>query len=278
MMEYNLEKFINIYHVQAKKSFGQNFINNQKVIDKIINAFSFSKYQTVLEIGPGLGALTLSLIKKHNNVICCESDKDMFSYLCDITKNENVKIVCSDFRRFSFKEHNITKPLIISNLPYNLTKQLIMYSLENNPIDMGFMVQDEVAKKYQYVKGKKENDVVGLLLNMLGDVSVVCKIDRSNFTPSPNVDSAFIKIENLKKFDIHDYEILQILFKEPNKTIKNNIKHSKLSYILEMGEDEEFSNFLQERCYRLSVDEHQRLLNIIKQKEKQYDITSLCQD
>lgn len=267
-MEYKLHSFIDKYKVTAKKSFGQNFLNNQNIIDTIIDSFDYSKYGTIVEIGPGLGALTIPLLSRTKRLVCCESDRDMFSYISDITKNEkNIEIYCSDFRHFSFNEHNIIHPFIISNLPYNLTKELILYSLENNPIDMGFMVQYEVSLKYQYVKGKKDNDVVGLLLNMLGNVSVVTKIDRSCFTPSPNVDSAFIKIENIKTYDKHDYEILKILFREPNKTIRNNIKNSKIGYILDKEISERFTYFLQDRCYRLSVEEHKELLNIIKTLE-----------
>lgn len=226
MIKYELSKFIEKYKVVAKKSFGQNFLQDLNVINTIIESFDYSRYDKVIEIGPGLGALTIPLVNKNIDVLAIESDRDMFSYILDILKDSKARVECSDFRHFNMPQDIGENILLMSNLPYNLTYDLIVESLKWKPITMGFMVQYEVAMKYLYKEGKKENDALGAFLNLIGEVKIITKVDSSCFNPAPKVESAFIVVDNLKYGD-DDFEVLKIfgqLFKNPNKTLLNNIK------------------------------------------------------
>ena len=263
-MEYRLFSLIDRYRVVAKKSFGQNFLSNKAIIEKIIGSFDFSKYDLVLEIGPGLGALTTSLIKKSDNVVAVESDIEMYEILKDIFKNEkNIQLFQSDFRRFDVSQLKYENLLIISNLPYNLTSDLIAYSSIQHPKTMGFMVQKEVAEKYTYKPNKVTNDALGAFLNMIGNVTIVTDVAKTDFFPVPKVDSAFIKVDNIH--DVHPgyLNILKKLFKDPNKTLNNNIKNGFDSSVLEKVKESHF-DLMTFRARQCSIDQLRELCSFIE--------------
>ena len=212
----------------AKKSFGQNFLINDGIIKRIVNGMDIDKYETILEIGPGLASLTLPLSKKAKKLVAVDADRDMVAVLKDIFHdNENVTIIQSDFLRFNPDEYSRKEDRVfIGNLPYNITSELFEYMLEKDFVLAGAMVQKEVADKLMYVKGKKENCPLGAFLKARGEVTFLTNVDSSCFNPAPKVDSAFIRIDKKRDVDFALYPIFKAIFKDPNKTISNCLKQS----------------------------------------------------
>jgi 16S rRNA (adenine1518-N6/adenine1519-N6)-dimethyltransferase len=214
------------YGYYAKKSFGQNFLVNEGIIKRIVESVHPETFSTVIEIGPGLGALTLPLSQKAKKLIAVDADRDMIRILGDITKEKtNITLVQSDFLKFNPDKVSSAKDrLFIGNLPYNITSELFEYFLDKGFVTCGAMVQKEVFEKLDYQPGKKENTALGALIKATGDLSLVTLVDSSSFDPSPKVDSAFIKIEAKKRIPYTLYPIMKEIFKDPNKTIANCLR------------------------------------------------------
>ncbi len=214
----------------AKKSFGQNFLINDGIIRRIINGMDVEKYESVIEIGPGLASLTLPLSEKAKKLVAVDADRDMVAILKDLFQSkENVTIIQSDFLRFNPDEYsNKDSRAFIGNLPYNITSELLEYMLEKDFVAAGVMVQKEVADKLIYVKGKKENCPLGAFLKARGEVTILTNVDSSSFNPAPKVDSAFIRIDKKRDIPFSLYPIFKAVFKDPNKTISNCLKQSPL--------------------------------------------------
>ena len=238
-----LERITNLlkeYGLYAKKSFGQNFLINEGIIKRIVNKMDVDSFDTVIEIGPGLASLTLPLSKKAKKLIAVDADRDMVMVLNDIFKDDkNITIIQSDFLRFDPDEYSkMDSRLLIGNLPYNITSELLEYMLQKGFKSAGMMVQKEVADKLTYVKNKKENCPLGAFIKMTGELTLISDVDSSSFSPAPKVESAFIRIDQKQKIDFDLYPIVKAMFKDPNKTISNCLKQNHaydkaLSYLKE---------------------------------------------
>lgn len=221
-----VESLLKQYGYAAKKSFGQNFLINEGIIRKIVTSMAPEKYETTIEIGPGLGALTIPLSQKANKLYAVDADREMIHVLQDIfTEDKKVNLIQSDFLKFD--ADSVSDPqnrMFIGNLPYNITSELFEYFLRTGFSVCGAMVQKEVADKLTYVPNKKENSPLGAFIACTGELTLVTDVDRSCFSPSPKVDSAFIKIEQKEKIDFRLYPYFKAFFKDPNKTISNCLK------------------------------------------------------
>lgn len=254
----------------AKKSFGQNFLINEGIIRRIVEGMNPDKVETIIEIGPGLGSLTLPLSKKAKNLIAVDADRDMVSILNDLFKEiKNVKIIQSDFLRFNPDEYcDKNHRIFIGNLPYNITSELLEYMLQKDFIAAGIMVQKEVAEKLIYVPGKKENCPLGAFLKARGTVTLLSNVDSSSFSPAPKVDSAFIRIDRTKDIDFALYSVFKALFKDPNKTISNCLKQSK-EYSLCLDDLKKDENpFLSYRARQMEIDDLVSLSKTILELKK----------
>lgn len=258
-----IQNLLKEYGLYAKKSFGQNFLINEGIIRRIVNGMDVESYDSVIEIGPGLASLTLPLSKKAKKLIAVDADRDMVMVLKDIFKDaKNVEIVQSDFLRFDPNScSDMDSRLLIGNLPYNITSELLEYMLEKGFKSAGMMVQKEVADKLTYVPKKKENCPLGAFIKMTGELTLISDVDSSSFHPAPKVQSAFIRIDQKEKIDFSLYPILKALFKDPNKTMANCLKQSPcyqnaLQYFKDTNDDR-----LSYRARQLEADE---LYNILK--------------
>jgi 16S rRNA (adenine1518-N6/adenine1519-N6)-dimethyltransferase len=244
------------YGFYAKKSFGQNFLINEGIIRRIVNTMKPESFDCVIEIGPGLGSLTLPLSEKAKKLIAVDADRDMIKVLTEVMKDRpNVTLVQSDFLRFNPNPYSkADSRLFIGNLPYNITSELLEYLLEKGFRSAGVMVQKEVADKLTYVPGKKENCALGAFIKASGELSLVTAVDRSSFDPSPKVDSAFVRIDLKKRIPYSLYPIYQALFKDPNKTIHNCLRqfppYREALTVLEAAEDP----LLEKRARQLDTD------------------------
>lgn len=245
--------------IEPKRAFGQNFLINEDSIDKIIDSLNIENYDTVLEIGPGLGALTLPLKKKAKKLIAVEADRDMANILSTIIKDSNnVTLINVPFEHWDHKGLNTSNLLVVGNLPYNLTTKLLELTTQLGAKTLGFMVQKEVADKLQYVPNSSTNNALSAYLAILGDVELVVNVPKGYFYPIPKVDSAFVKIniKNNESFEV--YKQLKKLYLNPNKTIHNNIKNGYKKEVLEQIE-KDFPNLIDKRARQLTVEEIKNL-------------------
>lgn len=263
-----ISKTLKEYGLSAKKSFGQNFLINEGIIKRIIEKMNVNQFSTVIEIGPGLASLTLPLSKEVRKLYAVDADRDMIMVLKDLFKDkDNVTIVESDFLRFDIDAiSNMEDRLIIGNLPYNITSELVEYMLEKGFKCAGMMVQKEVSDKLTYKRGKKDNSPLGAFIKMTGDIELITDVDSSCFSPSPKVQSAFVKITQKQKIDFNLYPIIKSLFKDPNKTISNCLKQNHiydnaLSYLKENNDER-----LIYRARQLESDELYKLALTINSK------------
>lgn len=214
------------YKLSAKKSFGQNFLIDEGVLNKIVSSLEVDKFSNVIEIGPGLGSLTNRLVDKANKIYAVDADKDMIMVLNDLYKNkDNIGIIQSDFLRFKPDEFcSKDNRLFVGNLPYNITSKLIEYILQQEFSRMAIMVQKEVAYKLDYTKNNKECSPLGAFLKYVGTYKIAVIAESKSFYPSPKVDSAFVILDKRQNYDYKLYSIYKVLFKDPNKIISNCLK------------------------------------------------------
>ncbi len=219
--------------MQAKKSLGQNFLKNDTIVKKIVSLFVCNENDLIIEIGPGRGALTKHLNSLTNNWLAIEVDKDMEAYLNQYGSH----IIYEDILNIDFpsllKKHNYNNLYIIGNLPYYITSPIIEKIINSNinVNKMIFMVQKEVAERFTSKPGCREYGYMTVFINHFYDVKYEFMVPRTEFNPSPKVDSAIITL-NYKEHDIPSNEYWQFIkdcFAHKRKTLKNNlIKYDSL--------------------------------------------------
>jgi len=216
---------------RPSRRLGQNFLIDERVLRKIIEAAELSKNDTVLEIGPGIGNLTLELAKKVKKVIATEKDLNLVRILNTElrTKNiKNVKVINKDILKLEPKTSNL-KPnyKVVANIPYYLTSPLIRKFLEteNPPKEMVLMVQKEVAKRI--CANPPNMSLLAISVQFYAKPEIIYFVSKESFWPSPKVDSAIIKISKIKnqKLKISDlfFKIVKAGFSQPRKQLINNL-------------------------------------------------------
>ncbi len=206
----------------AKKSLGQNFLIDKNIIDKIINAIEITN-NNIIEIGPGLGALTEKILeKKPNQFIIIEKDFKLYQKLLNKFDNKKIKIINDDALVYDFSHLNNFK--LISNLPYNISSKFLLKTikLNKNFTDLVCMIQSELADKFDYKKGKMNK--YKFISEYCGKYKILFNVSPNVFYPKPKVYSKVIKFELIKK-NIHSHNLdnfLNIFFKNKRKKIKSN--------------------------------------------------------
>lgn len=192
----------NFGKIDPKKSLGQNFLNNARIPELMAEAGGVTEGDTVLEIGPGVGALTRELLKKGATVVAIEADHRAVQALEETFVSEirakKLIIIHEDVRKVDLKELGF-KPYnfkIVANIPYYLSGMLFRIFLESNiqPSDLVFLVQKEVAERI--ARDKKES-LLSLSVKVFGDPQYVKTVGKGNFTPQPKIDSAIIAVRNI---------------------------------------------------------------------------------
>ena len=217
---------------KAKKSLGQNFLKSHSVINKIIVAGEIKENDTILEIGPGKGALTEKLLESKGRVIAIEKDRNLFQHLEEKFKKEikSKKLILVEGDILKYKPEENYK--IIANIPYNITGAILKKFLteENQPEQMVLMVQHEVAQRI-LAKDKKES-VLSISVKAYGEPKMVTRVPSRYFSPAPKVDSAVILIKNIsreifKKNKISEnnfWEYIHVGFAHKRKKLSSNLK------------------------------------------------------
>ena len=231
--------------IKAKKSLGQNFLQDETILKRISDSIKTSKEDLVVEIGPGKGALTKYLKEKESFLICYELDERLKDILQKL-EDDKTKIIFKDFLKAdiledskSFKYENI---YIIANIPYYITTPIIKHVINLEKLQsMTLLVQKEVAERLCALPGSKSYGSLTVYLNYYFNINYLFTVNRFAFNPIPKVESAVInfkrKIDKPKvKNENLLFNLINDAFKMKRKTLKNNLKEydwNKIKTILE---------------------------------------------
>ncbi len=220
--------------VKPLKRFGQNYLHDRNIIKKIVNEIDPQPEDTILEIGPGRGALTELIYGKTENFIAVEIDSRVIKDLG--SKFPNLQLIQKDFLKVDIStiiDSNKKKLRIIGNIPYNLTSSIIFKTIRNADLieDAVLMVQNEVAKRMTAKKGSKDYGILTVLLNYFTDTQVCFKVSPNAFYPKPKVTSAVVHLR-FKELSISKEKremfisIVKACFGNRRKTLKNSLSNS----------------------------------------------------
>ena len=228
------------YDFVFQKKFGQNFLIDTHVLDKIISAAEITKEDFVLEIGPGIGTMTQYLACAAREVVAVEIDKALIPILEDtLQEYSNVTVLNEDILRVDIKkladEHNNGKPIkVVANLPYYITTPIIMGLFEGDvPIEsITVMVQKEVADRMQVGPGTKEYGALSLAVQYYAEPYIVANVPPNCFMPRPKVGSAVIRLTRHAEppVEVADtklmFRIIRASFNQRRKTLANGLNNS----------------------------------------------------
>lgn len=233
------------YQHNFKKKFGQNFLNDENILNKIIKESEIPKDTLVIEIGPGAGALTNKLKDVAQNVLAYEIDLDLQNILIDKFQNTNVNIIWDDFLNRNIKEdikdyHN-KNIFVVANIPYYITTPIIEKIIDSG-VDVQkivIMVQKEVGDRFGAKPGSKEYGSISVFLNYFYNIKELFIVSKTCFTPKPNVDSVILSLERREdKPKVNDEKVLFKLirdsFRFKRKNLRNNLKEYNLDKIEEI--------------------------------------------
>jgi 16S rRNA (adenine1518-N6/adenine1519-N6)-dimethyltransferase len=216
------------------KRFGQNFLQDQNIIKKIIVEIDPKENDLIIEIGPGQGALTHYLVQSEANISAIEIDKRVIDDLQN--RYSNLNLIQQDFLELDltkFITSDNKKIRVVGNIPYNITSPILFKLFDNNSLvqDAVFMVQLEVAKRMTAGAGNKEYGILSVMLNYFGKSKLAFKVSRNVFFPKPNVDSAIVHINfndvrNDTEFNSFFKSIVKSAFGNRRKTLKNSLSNS----------------------------------------------------
>lgn len=261
-LAYKTKKIIEHYGFNFKKNFGQNFLVDERVLEKIVNAASVSKDDVIIEVGPGIGTLTQALAAKAGKVIAVEIDRTLIPILEELLEDfDNIEIINEDILKLDISAiiekypHKHIK--MVANLPYYITTPIIMNILEEHlPLEsITVMIQKEVAYRMSAAPSTKEYGSLSLNVEYYAEAYLAANVPRNCFMPKPNVDSAVIRLDILKEptVKVKDEELLfriiKSAFSQRRKTLVNCL-YSTAG--LGLGK-EETENIIQECGYDARV-------------------------
>ncbi len=222
-----------------KKRFGQNFLNNESILNEISTCFDVKKNGIIVEVGAGAGALTKHLVLRNLPVVSFEIDESLKKFL-DQIKYDRLKVIYKDFLEINLKDYFKEKvPLyFVANVPYYITTPIITKFIEEDVIPevMVLMVQKEVADRLSAKPKSSNYGAISVILNYFYNIEYMFTVSRNEFYPVPNVDSAIIKlskrsvIKNVKNFNKYK-KFVNDAFKQKRKTLRNNLKNYNLDII-----------------------------------------------
>ena len=236
----NTIEILQKYRFNFQKKFGQNFLIDTHVLDKIIRAADITKDDFVLEIGPGIGTMTQYLACAAREVTAVEIDKALIPILEDtLSDYDNVTVINEDILKVDIaalaEEKNGGKPIkVVANLPYYITTPIIMGLFENHvPLEsITVMVQKEVADRMQVGPGTKDYGALSLAVQYYAEPYIVANVPPNCFMPRPTVGSAVIRLTRHAQQPVHVrdeklmFRIIRASFNQRRKTLANGLKNS----------------------------------------------------
>ncbi|MEK3783394.1 16S rRNA (adenine(1518)-N(6)/adenine(1519)-N(6))-dimethyltransferase RsmA [Paenibacillus sp. FSL K6-1566] len=264
-----------------KKSLGQNFLIDQNILGKIVEAAGLDKEKGALEIGPGIGALTEKLAQMAGAVTAVEIDQRLIPILKEVLEPyDNVKVHHGDVLKVDLHElfrqdfAEVGKVSVVANLPYYVTTPILMKLLEEKlPLEnIVVMIQKEVAERMAAAPGSKDYGSLSIAVQYYSEPKLVCIVPHTVFIPQPNVESAVIRLAVREEppVSVEDesffFEVVQASFAQRRKTIANNLKSR---FFADEGR-ERLEQLLEEagldpkrRGETLSIEEYARLSNVL---------------
>lgn len=214
-----------------KKQYGQNFLMDKNILDKISSSICPGQNDLIIEIGPGSGNLTKRLKEYNASLVCFEIDKSLDKYL-NLLEDDKTKVVYEDFINVNLEEfvknYNYENIYVIANIPYYITTPIIeKITFSNIKVkSLLLMVQKEVADRLSSTNGNREYGYITVLLNAFYNINKLFNVNRNSFYPVPNVDSAIIKLDS-KECNLLNFEkfnkLIKNAFRFKRKTLKNNL-------------------------------------------------------
>lgn len=228
------------YNFNFQKKFGQNFLIDTHVLDRIIEAAEITKEDFVLEIGPGIGTMTQYLCENAKEVAAVEIDKNLIPILEDtLSAYDNVTVINKDILKMDIsalaQEKNQGKPIkVVANLPYYITTPIIMGLFESHvPIDsITIMVQKEVADRMQVGPGTKDYGALSLAVQYYAKPEIVANVPPNCFMPRPKVGSAVIRLTRHERppVEVEDekfmFRLIRASFNQRRKTLVNGLNNA----------------------------------------------------
>jgi len=222
--------------VRAKKFLGQHFLKDKHIARKIVSALQCKHYRTVIEVGPGTGALTGYLLERHCDLILIEKDREACTYLSHRYDKEPLRLVCGDFLQADLPRLTEGRETgIIGNFPYNISSQIIFKILENRDLipEMVGMFQKEVAERLAAHPGTKSYGILSVLTQLYYDVRILFTVSEKVFVPPPKVKSAVVRLQRKENPPQVDFQKLKALvkkvFNQRRKTLRNSLKNANLA-------------------------------------------------
>lgn len=236
----NTIEVIQKYGFAFQKKFGQNFLIDPHVLDKIISAAGVTKDDMVLEIGPGIGTMTQYLAEAAGRVVAVEIDNNLIPILQETLKDyENVTVIHNDILKVDIAElaekYNGGRPIkVVANLPYYITTPIIMGLFESHvPIDnITVMVQKEVADRMQEGPGSKNYGALSLAVQYYAEPYIVANVPPNCFIPRPSVGSAVIRLTRHKEAPVQTkdeqlmFRLIRASFNQRRKTLQNGLNNA----------------------------------------------------
>ncbi|MBS1481940.1 MAG: 16S rRNA (adenine(1518)-N(6)/adenine(1519)-N(6))-dimethyltransferase RsmA [Clostridium sp.] len=242
-------EIIQKYQFAFQKRFGQNFLIDTHVLDKIISAAGITEQDCVLEIGPGIGTMTQYLAEHARRVVAVDIDSNLLPILDETLKGyTNITVINDDILKVDVgglvNEYNEGRPVkVVANLPYYITTPIIMGLFESDvPIDnITVMVQKEVADRMQVGPGSKDYGALSLAVQYYAEPYIVANVPPNCFIPRPNVGSAVIRLTRYKEppVQVDDpkfmFKLVRASFNQRRKTLQNGLNNSpEIPYDREM--------------------------------------------
>ena len=271
------------YHITANKSLGQNFLVDEEVVNGIVEKSGVSRDDLVIEIGPGLGTLTSRLLEKAGFVVAIELDKRMINIITErfslyenfeVMNEDVLKVDLSQLIREKLDNYHLKSAKVVANLPYYITTPIIMKLLEDrlNLESITVMVQKEVANRLAEKPGGKESGAITYSIYYYAEPKIVIDVPKTSFVPSPEVDSAVIKLSLLQeprvkvKSEKTLFKVIKAAFMQKRKTLLNGLYHAKIlsskEEILEMFEKLDIENNI--RGEKLTLEEFAKIADYIE--------------
>ncbi|MBO5055005.1 MAG: 16S rRNA (adenine(1518)-N(6)/adenine(1519)-N(6))-dimethyltransferase RsmA [Lachnospiraceae bacterium] len=271
------------YNFNFQKRFGQNFLIDSHILEKIIASAEIAKDDCVLEIGPGIGTMTQYLAESAGEVIAVEIDKALIPILEDtLSSYNNVTVINEDILKVDIKklveEKNQGRPIkVVANLPYYITTPIIMGLFESHvPLkSITIMVQKEVADRMQVGPGTKDYGALSLAVQYYARPEVVAYVSPSCFIPQPNVGSAVIRLDRYEKPPVEAedesflFAIIRAAFNQRRKTLANSLGNAAglnitRQQVMEVLEELGFNPSV--RGEALTLEEFADLSNCLRKK------------
>lgn len=278
MNKKDVEQLLQINNISVKKKFGQNFLLDKNILNKIVTTLKEEDMKNVIEIGPGLGFLTKEIVKKSSNLVLYEIDDEMVGYLSTLnlknTKIRNIDVLKVDLEKELKENFNEEHISLVANLPYYITTAILTKFLtETSKVDkMVVMMQKEVAQRICGKPKTKDYNALSVFIQYYSNAKIAFNVPPQSFYPAPDVESSVVFIErkeitNKALCEEEFNKFVKDIFSQRRKTLLNNISKTNINkdIVKEVLEEKGYSLSL--RSEELSVDEIVNLFNNIYKRK-----------